>query len=1393
MGKSMRMGSAALTICVVLCVIGWAAPASAGGPLVFDKETGHYKDLSYEALSDEGLSWEQRTRLFGGQTVHYGELTDAQRKVKEKELADLLKKIDMKLVNGCEADIRKWLDERAARPLKNADWRKDWTMMTRGSMGPLSCGVATLLRAYEIFGDQKYLKAGLERAEVFLRDQTPRGNWRQNKANDGRYCRIQDGNQHLPFFAVLHAYKMTGDKKYFESAKRCADLLLGLQRSSGGWPDQWLFDGAPKRSSGIIHGMSHNDNATISPFMMMVTMYHMTKDRKYIANLHKLGPFIAKTNLGEGDVVGWAEGYDDNGRPLRVRRYELELPYSKTLCRSVGFLLTWLYLMDGSEAHMDLLKRAYAWHEKVRQKELESWQLEAWELLRKSHAKAGNPWFYYRPGFADAWLPDGSNWGYVIDWKMYAWYPTTEAMIKKSGKYVGGASLIHPQAHVGHLKKWADAIRAGGSHPGFSRSFVQNSAGNTLSQVRRTLLEYKRGGREGLLQYYTNPVKYTPDQYLQARVDAAKRALDERNVRLAAMHEKGIRTRADCGHLCAAKARWYGPKHTKWGAAYEDVIMREQYPGSTAWHQWQLVYDAMLARGKIPAEAAARGGRGMEATHTHLDSWDVLGQYDMHVFEVENHFDVPIGKTPASAPGPRRDRVVHVKVRADSEHPGSEAFKAMDGNPGTMWHSRWRAATTDLPHEIVVDMGARYAISGFTYLPRTDASRNGTIKDYEVYLSDKNEVLLPLANGKPIGKPVARGTFAKSKGENVVTFPAPVKGRYFRLRALSEVNGAPSWAGIAELRLHCEGVKFVGKPWSLRVDFPEAGDAITLIEGFPLLNNLLELEDPWSWDPIKLKDQILPGEMSPFPGSEENPVVFVNRRTAHDWRTMSWEEAHEKRPADRPGLKVWNRRAYETDYYALDSARPFIRLHLGRPMLAWVDKMKVLFPELPQSARKELPAKMDRIVEALKPYGARKLPRAHKSHRYLLPGGTRMTISDYTVDAWAGRYGDGNFDDVRIKIDFEPAKPPKGREPPPLLVPWRVAVRRQEGRDLPPGVMAHLQQSEPGRAGSAAGRTPASGKTAPRQWSDRPDGFASVDAMGQNGTTGGAGGKTVTVTNQADLEEYAQKKEPYVIRVKGAIKITPKPDPKTRYEKLTPREIHVASDKTIIGVGKSGQIVGGGFFLGPGVHNVILRNLTIRDTYVKGDWAGLTQDDDGLQMDGAHHVWVDHCHFSRHGDGCLDSRAGTTYLTVSWCIFSHHNKTFGVGWDSKVTAQITLHHSWFRNTGCRSPAAGQVLRAHYYNNYLQNIGTCSHRALIGTNLIVQNSLFENVNNPHRRSDATTTLVATGNVYRNTRGSRDTCGPAFFDPGRFYAYALDKAEDLPGILAKYAGPQENIGQ
>ena len=742
----------------------------------------------------------------------------------------------------------------------------------------------------------------------------------------------------------------------------------------------------------------------------------------------------------------------------------------------------------------------------------------------------------------------------------------------------------------------------------------------------------------------------------------------------------------------------------------------------------------------------------------------------------------------ACAAAHSEERVVNVKVRADSEHPGDNAFKAMDGDAATIWHSQWKppANVTPLPHEIVVDLGGIYEISGFTYAPRPN-SRNGRIKDYEVYLGGPGTSSLPLAGN--IGEPIAGGTFENPDGENVVRFVSPVKGRYFRLRALSNVTGQETWAGIGDLQLHCEGVKFVGKPWSLLVDFPDAGaEAIALIEDFPLLAKLLELDNPWGSDPVHLRDHLFPEGIEPF-GGEEDFGVFTDRRMSHDWRKITYAELEERDPVDNLGQRIWNRYAYETDYYALDYARPMIRMQLGQPLLRHIGEMQVLFPKIPAAARGDIPARMDRIAEALKPYGAQKLPKDYKSYPYILPGGTKMTITDYTIDPPGGQVGD--YDHVRIMIDFEPAAPAAGREQMPQLVPWRAADAGGQANSGPAMALEYLQQS--GKSGATAGTTAARGESPARPWSDKPDGFASVDALGVNGTTGGAGGKVVTVTTQEELEKYALAEEPYIIRVPGKIKITEKQNPQTRYERLTTREVHIASNKTIIGVGKGGHIVGGGFFIGPGMHNIILRNLTIRDTFVEGDWPGLTNDYDGLQMDDAHHVWVDHCHFSRHGDGCLDSRAGTTYLTVSWCIFSDHNKTFGVGWDRKAAAHITLHHSWFRNLGCRSPGAGQVLRAHYYNNYLQNIGSCSHRALIGTNMIIQNSYFDNVTAPQRQTDATVTMIATGCIYNNVRGDRVTCGRVFFDPSRFYPYTLDKAEDIPGLLEKYAGPQEDIGK
>ncbi|CAL9305917.1 pectinesterase family protein [Streptomyces sp. SudanB182_2057] len=319
------------------------------------------------------------------------------------------------------------------------------------------------------------------------------------------------------------------------------------------------------------------------------------------------------------------------------------------------------------------------------------------------------------------------------------------------------------------------------------------------------------------------------------------------------------------------------------------------------------------------------------------------------------------------------------------------------------------------------------------------------------------------------------------------------------------------------------------------------------------------------------------------------------------------------------------------------------------------------------------------------------------------------------------------------------------------------------------------------------GSSRASAATAVPAWATQAaDGFASVNALGQNGTYGGRGGEIVTVKTLADLEKYATADKPYIIVVAAAITMDP-----------VGKEIKVQSDKTIIGAGTSGQIVGGGFFLGQGVHNVIIRNLTIRDAY-QGVWNDKEHDYDGIQMDGAHHVWIDHNDIRHMADGLIDSRKDTTYLTVSWNRLGQENKAFGIGWTENTTADITIHHNWIRETEQRNPSTDNVAHAHLYNNYLVDepgttiTASYGNYARGGTNMLLENSYFQGLANPVIR-DSTATLVQRGNVFSGTSGRNESGGTGgSWDPRSYYAYTPDKAADVPSVVKSGAGPRSSLG-
>ncbi|GAA2875424.1 pectate lyase [Actinoplanes cyaneus] len=287
------------------------------------------------------------------------------------------------------------------------------------------------------------------------------------------------------------------------------------------------------------------------------------------------------------------------------------------------------------------------------------------------------------------------------------------------------------------------------------------------------------------------------------------------------------------------------------------------------------------------------------------------------------------------------------------------------------------------------------------------------------------------------------------------------------------------------------------------------------------------------------------------------------------------------------------------------------------------------------------------------------------------------------------------------------------------------------------------------------------------------DGFASVTALGLTGTTGGAAGPTVTVSTAADLARYAGANTPYTIMVAGRISVG--------------GMVTVVANKSILGVGSTAEITGGGLQLGtttrPGT-NVIIRNLRFSGA----------SDDSISVTNKAHHVWIDHNEFLPAYDGSLDIKRQSTYVTVSWNRFSGTDKTMLLGHSDTFTSdvgylRVSYHHNLFDGSNQRHPRVRFGEPVHVYNNYYRDIGLYGIASTENAGVVAEGNFFENVaypcystggyaeSNPGR-------LVQRDNAFRNS----GTCeaGGTVAEPRTYYGYTLDPATSVPSLVTAGAG-------
>lgn len=296
-------------------------------------------------------------------------------------------------------------------------------------------------------------------------------------------------------------------------------------------------------------------------------------------------------------------------------------------------------------------------------------------------------------------------------------------------------------------------------------------------------------------------------------------------------------------------------------------------------------------------------------------------------------------------------------------------------------------------------------------------------------------------------------------------------------------------------------------------------------------------------------------------------------------------------------------------------------------------------------------------------------------------------------------------------------------------------------------------------------------------------GYASVtsDSAAKYTITGGAGASAsnvVTISSYNELTStYADLisgDEPAIITISGTISTASNTDP------LMSVNVNVGSNKTIYGdTTNQGRLRN--IELNIEGENVIVRNLMLGEVIgwdFKGHKSGAN---DAMCLNGATHVWIDHCEFQSHlepqdldgnaitsssiyystdkdwakdfYDGLLDIKNGSTWITISNCYFHDHwkavlcasgdegpdtNKTTGA---TDEDMRITFYGNYWKNISARQPLF-RWGKAHVANNYFEtetsesrlyssggNVNTTAINCRGGSEVYIDNNTFKNIKTP----------------------------------------------------------------
>ena len=329
-------------------------------------------------------------------------------------------------------------------------------------------------------------------------------------------------------------------------------------------------------------------------------------------------------------------------------------------------------------------------------------------------------------------------------------------------------------------------------------------------------------------------------------------------------------------------------------------------------------------------------------------------------------------------------------------------------------------------------------------------------------------------------------------------------------------------------------------------------------------------------------------------------------------------------------------------------------------------------------------------------------------------------------------------------------------------------------------------------------------------------------------------GKQETITGlQSIIDAYSKGKDktPIAFRIIGKVNLSDLDHISSSAEGLQIKGAMM--NMTFEGVGDDATVYGFGFLLRE-AESVEFRNFAIMRCL-----------DDAMSLDTNNsHVWIHNMDLfygkkggaadQAKGDGTVDIKGDSKYVTVAYNRFWDNGKASMCGMKSETGENwITYHHNWFDHSDSRM-ARVRTMSVHMYNNYYQHNDVYGIGATSGSSIFMESNYFDAVKRPIMSSlqgtdamgDGTFSgekgglIKAYGNVFANKPANfsyipyaeNNTSFDAYevsdpseqvpasvktlvggtsynnFDtnPSLMYAYAADKAEDVPSIVEGFYG-------